>query len=65
VLIGMAANPNVYGVICIGLGCEINRMDEFIPLLKQRTSKPVEYLIVPGRGRTINAVARRPAGPEK
>jgi altronate dehydratase large subunit len=58
VLIGMAANPNVYGVICIGLGCEINRMDEFIPLLKQRTSKPVEYLIVQEEGGTINAVAK-------
>lgn len=27
VLVGMAANPNVYGVVAIGLGCEMNRMD--------------------------------------
>jgi altronate dehydratase large subunit len=58
VLIGMAANPNVYGVICIGLGCEINRMDEFIPMLKKRTGKPVEHLLIQDEGGTINAVAR-------
>ena len=30
VLLGMHANPNVYGTIAIGLGCEFNNMQEFI-----------------------------------
>lgn len=40
VLVGMAANPNVYGVVAIGLGCEMNRMDGFIKELRARTDKP-------------------------
>ena len=58
VLLGLAAHPNVYGVVAIGLGCEINRMDEFLAELKARTSKPVEALLIQEEGGTIETVAK-------
>ena len=58
VLIGLAANPNIYGVVAIGLGCEINKMDDFLRLLRQRTKKPVESLLIKEEGGTINTIAK-------
>lgn len=58
VLLGLAAHPNVYGVVAIGLGCEINRMDDFLTELKARTSKPVEALLIQEEGGTIETVAK-------
>lgn len=58
VLLGLAAHPNVYGVVAIGLGCEINRMDDFLAKLKARTSKPVEALLIQEEGGTIETVAK-------
>ena len=43
----MAANPNVYGVVAIGLGWEMNRMDGFIQELRARTDKPMRRLLDP------------------
>ena len=58
VLIGMAANPNVYGVVAIGLGCEINKMDDFLAELRLRTKKPVEHLLIQEEGGTVSTVAK-------
>ena len=58
VLVGMAANPNVYGVVAIGLGCEMNRMDGFIKELRARTDKPIEGLLIQEEGGTIETVAK-------
>lgn len=58
VLLGLAAHPNVYSVVAIGLGCEINRMDDFLAELKARTSKPVEALLIQEEGGTIETVAK-------
>ena len=58
VLLGLAAHPNVYGVVAIGLGCEINRMDDFLAELKARSSKPVEALLIQEEGGTIETVAK-------
>lgn len=55
---GMAANPNVYGVVAIGLGCEMNRMDGFIKELRARTDKPIEGLLIQEEGGTIETVAK-------
>lgn len=57
-LLGLAANPNIYGVICIGLGCEINKMDDFLALLRERTNKPVEHLLIQEEGGTIETIAK-------
>ena len=58
VLVGLAAHPNVYGVVAIGLGCEINRMDDFLAELRARTGKPVEALLIQEEGGTIETVAK-------
>ena len=58
VLVGMAANPNVYGVVAIGLGCEMNRMDGFIKELRARTDKPIEGLLIQEEGGIIQTVAK-------
>ena len=54
----MAANPNVYGVVAIGLGCEMNRMDGFIKELRARTDKPIEGLLIQEEGGTIETIAK-------
>ena len=58
VLVGMIANPNVYGAIAIGLGCEINQMGDFLKLVRERTNKPVEYLLIQEEGGSINTIAK-------
>lgn len=58
VLVGLAANPNVHSVLCVGLGCEFNKMDEFIAAVKRRSDKPIEGIIIQDEGGTINTVAK-------
>ena len=58
VLVGMAANPNVYGVVAIGLGCEMNRMDGFIKELRARTDKPIEGLLIQEEGGTLKTIEK-------
>ena len=58
VLLGLAAHPNVYGVVAIGLGCEINRMDDLLAERKARTFEPVEALLIQEEGGTIETVAK-------
>ena len=58
VLLGMCCNPNIYGVVLIGLGCEINRMDKFMELVRRRTDKPLEGVSIQAEGGTINAIAK-------
>ncbi|MHA1805779.1 MAG: UxaA family hydrolase [Promethearchaeota archaeon] len=41
-LIGLGTNPNVYGVIVVGLGCE-NLTSEYLARHIKRSKKPVEY----------------------
>lgn len=57
VLLGMHANPNVYGTIAIGLGCEFNNMQEFIRLAKERTNKPIVGFTIQELGGSINTIA--------
>ncbi len=57
VLLGMACNPNVYGVVVVGLGCEINSAENFVKMLRSRTDKPVKCIVIQDEGGTINATA--------
>jgi altronate dehydratase large subunit len=41
-LIGLGSNPNIYGVIVVGLGCE-NLSNKLIAKSIKRTKKPVEF----------------------
>lgn len=44
-LIGMAKNPNVGGVLVVGLGCEQIQADELVREI-EKTGKPVEKVVV-------------------
>jgi len=58
VLVGLCANPNIYGVVAVGLGCENNTMDTFIEKVKMRCDKPVEGLVIQKEGGTVNTIAK-------
>ena len=58
ILTGLAANPNIYGVVLVGLGCEVNDMASFLKLLRQKTSKPARTVIIQEEGGNPNAIAK-------
>lgn len=58
VLSGMAANPNVFAVLMVGLGCELNRMEKMQSIINSRTKKPVETLLIQEEGGTVNTISR-------
>ena len=58
ILTGLAANPNVYGVVLVGLGCEVNNMDDFLVLLREKTNKPVQVVIIQEEGGNPYAIAK-------
>lgn len=56
ILSGIAANPNVYAVLLVGLGCELNVADEMVSIIKKRTKKPLEVLLIQDEGGTLNTI---------
>jgi altronate dehydratase large subunit len=58
VLSGLAANPNVYGTILIGLGCELNQIDDMSELIKSKTNKPLHKLLIQEEGGTVNTICK-------
>lgn len=58
VMAGMAANPNVYGIIIISLGCENCQMDLVVNAIKERTNKPMETFIIQENGGTITTIEK-------
>lgn len=58
VMAGMAANPNVYGVIAVSLGCENCQMDLVVEAIKERTNKPIESFIIQENGGTIAIIEK-------
>ena len=57
ILCGLAKNPNVYGVICVGLGCEINTLFDMLQLLSD-AGKRVEGLSIQECGGFANTLAK-------
>ena len=55
---GFAANPNVYGTILVGLGCETCQPDMVAEEIRKRTSKPLEVLVIQKEGGTIKTVEK-------
>ena len=53
---GMGANPNVYGVVVMGLGCETHQARSVYSELK-KTGKPVELVSIQDHGGTLQAIA--------
>ncbi len=58
ILSGIAANPNVYAVLLVGLGCELNVADEMVSIIQKKTKKPVEVLLIQEEGGTLNTINR-------
>lgn len=58
VLAGLAVNPNVYGTVLIGLGCENAQPNDMEALIRSKTNKPLQTLIIQEEGGTI-ATAKR------
>ncbi|WP_101910356.1 UxaA family hydrolase [Marasmitruncus massiliensis] len=58
VLTGFAANPNIYGTVIVGLGCEVCAAERIYGLIRTRTNKPLEQVVIQESGGTIGAVAK-------
>lgn len=54
--VGMGANPNVYGVVVLGLGCETHQARSVAAELA-KTNKPVEVVSIQDHGGTLMAIA--------
>ena len=58
VMIGFAANPNIYGTVVIGLGCESAIPSVVVDKIKAVTNKPVELVVIQEDGGTIGAIEK-------
>ena len=58
VLTGFACNPNVYGVVIIGLGCETVGHKELREKLQKMTSKPVVSFGIQEEGGTLRTIEK-------
>lgn len=58
VLTGFACNPNVYGVVIIGLGCETVPHKELRDKIQSMTSKPVVSFGIQEEGGTLRTIEK-------
>lgn len=58
IMAGFAANPNIYGIVCVSLGCENAQMDMLVEAIKERTNKPLETLIIQEEGGTLKTIEK-------
>jgi len=58
VLAGLAANPNVYGTILVGLGCELNPVDSMAAIIQSKTNKPLIKIVIQDEGGTVNTICK-------
>lgn len=58
ILTGFACNPNVYGVVIIGLGCETVPHKELREKIKKMTSKPVVSFGIQDEGGTLKTIEK-------
>jgi altronate dehydratase large subunit len=57
-LTGLVLNPNVYGVLIVGLGCETIQPYALSEMITARTSKPVKVLTIQEEGGTIRTIQK-------
>ena len=50
IVTGLIANPNVFGALIVGLGCEALQEERYRSALAKLTDKPVEYIKMQDRG---------------
>ena len=58
ILSGLIANGNVYGVLIVGLGCEMLRKDNYLEAIIKKTDKPVHYISIQQEGGIKKTVGR-------
>ena len=58
VLVGFAANPNIYGTIVVGLGCEVCSAHKIAGYIRERTNKPLYEVIIQEDGGTLGAIEK-------
>lgn len=59
VLVGSATNPNVFGVLIVGLGCEVIQAEAMAKLVKERTPyKEVAYFTIQESEGTVKSVEK-------
>ena len=55
---GFAANPNIYGTVLIGLGCEGCTPDKMADAIREKTNKPLAVVVIQDEGGTVNAIIK-------
>ncbi|MGN0434752.1 MAG: UxaA family hydrolase [Bilifractor sp.] len=58
VLTGFACNPNVYGVVIIGLGCETVGHKALAEKIRKMTSKPIAHFGIQDEGGTLKTIEK-------
>lgn len=58
VMAGYTANPNVYGVIVVSLGCENCQNDLVVDAIKERTNKPIKTLVIQEEHGTLKTIEK-------
>lgn len=58
VMAGYAANPNVYGVIVVSLGCENCQNDLVVDAIRERTNKPIKTLVIQEEHGTLKTIEK-------
>jgi len=57
-LAGLAQNPNVYGTLIVGLGCETIQPGKLYERIRSASPKPVEMITIQEEGGTVRAVEK-------
>ena len=58
VLSGIAANPNIYGTVLVGNGCEVVQASLLENEIRKKTNKPLETIVIREEGGSIRAVKK-------
>lgn len=57
-LINLTMNPNVYGTILVGLGCETTKPYELAEKIRKINPKPLEVITIQDQGGTLKAIEK-------
>lgn len=57
-LIGLAANPNIYGTIIVGLGCETTQPYKLCKEIEKISNKPLEVITIQEEGGTLRTIEK-------
>lgn len=58
VMAGFAANPNIYGIVAVSLGCETAQLNLVVDDIIKLTNKPLKGLIIQEEGGTLKTIEK-------